>query len=179
MQLGFFFDQTRCIGCQTCVVACKDWNDLPAETVHWRRVTTYEEGKFPDVSVVHVSVSCNHCGRPACAEACPENAIQKREADGVVLIDPKTCTGCRDCENACPYHAIHFRSDDAPIAEKCNFCQDRLANGEVPICVAACPMRALDSGSCENLCSYQGTTRTTKHLPDGDQTTASLFIRVK
>lgn len=179
MQLGFYFDQTRCVGCQTCVVACKDWHDLPAETSRWRRVTTFEEGKFPDVRVSHVSVSCNHCQRPACLEACPEGAIQKRDDDGVVLIDSEKCTGCRDCGSACPYDAIQFRSEDAPVAEKCSFCADRLERGEVPICVAACPMRALDAGPCEVLSGYPGATRAAQHLPDGVQTTASLFVKPK
>jgi len=137
MQLAFYFDQTRCIGCHTCVVACKDWHDLPAELVSRRRVSTYEEGKFPDVGVHHVSVSCNHCEKPACAEACPEDAIYKREADGVVLIDAEKCTGCRACEDACPYGAIQFRPEEGAVAEKCCFCEDRLADGEIPICVVS------------------------------------------
>ena len=179
MQLAFSFDQTRCIGCHTCVVACKDWNDLPAGPVNWRRVDTYEEGKFPDVRVYHVSVSCNHCEKPACLEACPEDAITKREADGVVLIEAEKCTGCRTCESACPYGAIQFRPGDDAKAEKCDFCADRLAVGETPTCVGACPMRALDSGDIEQLSGAPGLSRGEKHLPDGSQTTGALLIKAK
>jgi len=179
MQLAFYFDQTRCIGCHTCVVACKDWHDLPAELVSRRRVSTYEEGKFPDVGVHHVSVSCNHCEKPACAEACPEDAIYKREADGVVLIDAEKCTGCRACEDACPYGAIQFRPEEGAVAEKCCFCEDRLADGEIPICVSACPMRALDCGDFDSLAGRPGATRSVRHLPDGAQTMASLLIKPK
>jgi len=83
VQLAFYFDQTRCTGCHTCAVACKDWHDLPAELVQWRRVSTCEEGKFPNVLVRHLSISCAHCASPACAAACPEDAISKRPGDGL------------------------------------------------------------------------------------------------
>lgn len=179
MQLAFYFDQTRCTGCHTCVVACKDWNDLPAELVNWRRVDTYEEGKFPDVKVYHVAVSCNHCEKPACAEACPEDAIYKREGDGVVLIDEEKCTGCQICGDACPYGAIQFRPGDDAMPEKCTFCADRLEGGEAPICVLSCPTRALDCGDIAELSSRSGVTRGARHLPDGAETTAALLIKAK
>jgi anaerobic dimethyl sulfoxide reductase subunit B (iron-sulfur subunit) len=180
MQLAFYFDQTRCIGCHTCVVACKDWNDLPAELVHWRRVSTFEEGAFPDVKVFHLSVSCNHCVRPACIEACPEEAISKRESDGVVVIESERCTGCRLCENACPYGAIQFRSEDEEVkAEKCTFCTDRLENDEPPVCVAACPMRALDFGPMDELLKKPDVVRKIEYLPDGADTTGALIIKAK
>jgi anaerobic dimethyl sulfoxide reductase subunit B (iron-sulfur subunit) len=180
VQRAFYFDQTRCIGCHTCVVACKDWHDLPAELVYWRRVSAREEGKFPNVKVSHLSVSCNHCERPLCAEACPEDAITKRESDGVVLIDAEACTGCRTCESACPYGAIQFRSDDEDaVAEKCNFCVDRLDRGEVPVCVASCPMRALDCGPLDELSGRPGVTKQTRYLPDPAQTGPALLVKQK
>jgi anaerobic dimethyl sulfoxide reductase subunit B (iron-sulfur subunit) len=179
LQLAFYFDQTRCTGCHTCVVACKDWNDLPAELVNWRWVNTYEEGKFPDVRVYHVTASCNHCEKPACAEACPEDAITKRDPDGIVLIDKEKCTGCRVCEDACPYGAVQFRSDETPLAEKCTFCVDRIDNAESPVCVAACPMRALDFGPLPELSKRPGVVRQIKHLPDAAKTTGALVIKPK
>ncbi|RJP69455.1 MAG: 4Fe-4S dicluster domain-containing protein [Candidatus Abyssobacteria bacterium SURF_17] len=179
LQLAFYFDQTRCTGCHTCVVACKDWHDLPAELVNWRRVTTHEEGTFPNVKVNHISLSCCHCAQPACAEACPEDAIYKRDADGVVLIDAERCTGCRVCEDACPYGAIQFRPDDGSKAEKCTFCADRLEGGEAPICVASCPMRALDFGPVESMRAKPEVAAYVAHVPDSAQTTGWIFIRPK
>lgn len=176
MQLAFYFDQTRCTGCHTCAVACKDWHDLPAGSVHWRRVSTFEEGKFPNVTVSHLSVSCAHCASPACLAACPEDAIYKREDDGVVLIDVQKCTGCRACESACEYGAMQFRSDDAR-AEKCNFCVDRLEKGEPPICVAACPMRALDFGDFASLKQRPGVGGSVPHLPDATRTSGHLAVK--
>ncbi len=179
LQLGFYFDQTRCTGCHTCVVACKDWHDLPARGSNWRRVTTHEAGKFPNVDVSHLSVSCAHCERPACAEICPEEAIYKREADGVVLIDAEKCTGCRVCEDACEYGAIQFGPNGDSRAEKCTFCVDRLEKGESPICVSACPMRALDFGDIKTLSNRPEVVTNVQPLPDATKTGASLFIRPK
>ena len=87
MQLGFYFDQTRCIGCFTCIVACKDWNDVPAGPASWRRVITIEKGTYPDLFVAFLSTACYHCANPACSAACPVGAISKRDNDGVVIVD--------------------------------------------------------------------------------------------
>jgi anaerobic dimethyl sulfoxide reductase subunit B (iron-sulfur subunit) len=179
LQLAFYFDQTRCTGCHTCVVACKDWHDLPAGGSNWRRVTTYEEGKFPNVKVSHLSISCAHCAEPACAEVCPEDAIYKRKEDGVVLIDAEKCTGCQVCESACEYGAIQFRPNGEAKAEKCNFCVDRLEKGEPPICVSACPMRALDFGSAKALASRPGVVTEFPNLPAVAKAGASLYIKPK
>ena len=92
MQLGFYFDQTRCTGCCTCVVACKDWHDVPAGPASWRRVITIEEGDFPNLFVAFLTTSCCHCDQPACISVCPVQAIYKGE--GQVLIDYKRCINC-------------------------------------------------------------------------------------
>ena len=87
MQLGFYIDQTRCIGCHTCAVACKDWHDIPAGPVKLVRVTTIERGKYPRPFLAYLPVHCFHCENPACIAVCPVNAIGKREHDGVVIVD--------------------------------------------------------------------------------------------
>jgi len=140
---------------------------------------TYEEGRFPDVKVSHVSLSCNHCLTPKCAEVCPEGAIGKHEKYGVVLFDEGKCTTCRVCEGACLYGAIQFGNDADAKAEKCDFCLDRLEKGEDPICVAACPMRALDFAPYDELSQKAGATVGIRYLPNSAKTTAALFVRVK
>jgi anaerobic dimethyl sulfoxide reductase subunit B (iron-sulfur subunit) len=127
--------------------------------------------------VTHLSVSCAHCEQPACAAACPEDAILKRENDGVVIIDAGKCTGCHVCESACEYGAIQFRSDDA-VAEKCDFCVERIGKGEAPVCVAACPMRALDFGEYESVRKRPGVNGGA-HLPDGAKTGGHLVVKPK
>ncbi len=155
MQLGFYFDQSRCSGCFACVVACKDWHDIPAGSVFWRRLITTEEGRFPRVSVAFFSVSCYHCARPLCLEACPVGAIRKREEDGIVVVDRDSCLGLGkcggSCREACPYGAPQFGEEADHRMQKCDLCQERWAEGKKPICVQACPMRALDAGSLEEL----------------------------
>jgi anaerobic dimethyl sulfoxide reductase subunit B (iron-sulfur subunit) len=160
MQKGIYFDQTRCTGCQTCEVACKDWHDVPAGLSKWIRVTTREEGQFPDLSVSFLVNCCYHCLRPACVAACPVQAVTKREEDGIVLVDRDACIGrekCGLCLEACPYKAPQFRAEPNSRMEKCDLCSDRWGEGKKPICVDSCPTRALDAGPLEELKIKYGT----------------------
>ena len=162
MQLALYVDQTRCTGCYTCVVACKDWHDVPAGPASWIRVTTIERGKYPNPFVAFLPVTCFHCAEPACIDACPANAISKREEDGVVVVDAEACLGkdsCEACLEACPYDAPQFGAEDNPKVQKCDFCLDRWAEGKDPICVAGCPMRALDAGPIENIEAKYGAVK--------------------
>jgi anaerobic dimethyl sulfoxide reductase subunit B len=152
---AFFVDTQVCTGCKTCMVACKDKNNL-APGVRWRRVYEYSGGEWSsdpdgtfrqDVFAYYLSVSCNHCERPICVEVCPTTAMTQGE-DGIVTVDQKKCVGCRYCEWACPYGAPQY-CDDKGIMTKCDFCRDELKAGGVPACVAACPTRALTFGEFE------------------------------
>lgn len=179
MQLGFYFDQTRCTGCFTCVVACKDWHDIPAGPVSWTRISCIEKGKYPDLFAAYLRTSCFHCTNPACVSACPAGAITKREEDGIVLVDRAQCLGndsCGLCLEACPYNAPQFESEDEATMEKCNLCEHRLAQNMAPICVEACPMRALDVGPMEDLIAKYGNEReTTGFVPSSDCIPSVIF----
>ena len=83
-QIGFYFDQTRCTGCYTCSVACKDWYDTDAGPVNWMRIQAIEKGKFPNVFLAFMASPCFHCEEAPCIAACPADAITKRESDGIV-----------------------------------------------------------------------------------------------
>lgn len=162
MQLAFYFDQTRCTGCYTCVVACKDWHDVPAGPASWRRVTTIEKGKYPELFVAFLSISCLHCAEPACVAACPTDAISKRNKDGIVIVDQEACLGkdsCGFCLSACPYGAPQFGPEDDAKMQMCNLCLDRWQEGKKPVCVAGCPTRALDAGPIEEMESKYGKIR--------------------
>jgi anaerobic dimethyl sulfoxide reductase subunit B (iron-sulfur subunit) len=155
MQIGFYFDQTRCTGCSACRVACKDWNDIPAGPENWMRVCYTEKGKFPKPFVSYMIAPCWHCAEPLCAAACPVDAITKRPKDGIVLVDSDACLGKAECDvkclKACPYDAPQFGPEDNAKMRKCNFCLDRHLKGKLPDCIEACPVRALDAGPLSEL----------------------------
>ena len=182
MQMGFYFDQTRCTGCYACVVACKDWHDVPAGPASWRTVTTLEQGKYPDVFVSFFTTSCFHCAEPACLAACPAGAIAKRSEDGVVVVDQEKCLGkdhCDLCLQACVYRAPQFGAEDNAKMQMCNLCLDRLDEGKKPICVAGCPMRALDAGPLEELKALYGDSEQAEGFVYSEDLKPSVVFKPK
>ncbi len=148
-------DTTICTGCRACQVACKAWNDLPAEKTKFRskgdgyenppalsgrsytRITFHEildDGGNLDRSVF-VKWQCMHCEEPACVSACPVAALQKVKGEsgsaGAVVYDVEKCLGCRYCMLACPFNVPTFEWDKTvPKIQKCTFCADRLEAAE-------------------------------------------------
>ena len=118
-QYGFFIDSSRCTGCKTCELACKDYKDLTPE-VSFRRIYEYAGGDWQEdngvwhqnVFAYYLSISCNHCEDPACTKVCPSGAMHKRE-DGFVVVDEDVCIGCRYCHMACPYGAPQYNETKA------------------------------------------------------------------
>jgi anaerobic dimethyl sulfoxide reductase subunit B len=153
-QLAFYLDQDGCINCRSCQMACKDLHDLPVG-VNWRRVTTLEEGRYPDVVAYHLSMACNHCAEPPCVDVCPTGALEKRVEDGVVTLDADLCGGCRACIAACPYDAPQYDETTGKVG-KCDFCLDFVAQGEPPTCIAACIMRVLHFGEVADFAETRG-----------------------
>jgi anaerobic dimethyl sulfoxide reductase subunit B (iron-sulfur subunit) len=154
-QIGFYFDQTRCTGCYTCLVACKDWHDIDAGPVNLMRLVTIEKGTFPDLFVAYLASPCYHCENPACILACPADAIVKRDSDGIVVVDRDKCLGKKECGmrclKACPWDSPQFGLEDNAKMQKCDLCLDRFESGQRPICIEACPMFALDAGNLKDL----------------------------
>ena len=182
MQMGLYFDQTMCTGCYTCIVACKDWHDVPAGPASWMRLKTIEKGKYPDPFVANMVNLCFHCAEPACVSACPAGAITKREQDGVVVVDREACLGkddCGDCLEACPYKSPQFGVEKNALMQKCDLCLDRLEESKKPICVDGCPMRALDSGPIEELRAKYGDAREAEGFVYSDKLKPSVIFKPK
>lgn len=181
---GFYFDASKCTGCKTCMVACKDKNNLPVG-MNFRRVTEFSGGNWrqdratgawhQDAFAYYLSISCNECSDPACVKVCPTKARFKRAEDGLVLIDPKKCIGCGACLAACPYGAPQL-DREARKMRKCDTCLDRREKGLNPVCVDACPQRALDFGPIDELRKKYGDCAAIAPLPDASVTKPNLVI---
>ena len=119
MRLGLVVDLDKCVGCNACAIACKQWNTSGTSGsltdyrpygpdpsgVFFNRIRHYETGTYPENKTVHFPMSCMHCEEAACVTVCPTGASYKREEDGIVLVDPEKCMGCNYCAWACPYGA--------------------------------------------------------------------------
>ncbi len=139
---GFIFEPSRCTGCEACRLACGFTNALPLGH-DWRQVLAFNAAGVPQVPRFHLSLACNHCTHPACADACPAQAYRKDPGTGAVLIDDTACLGCSYCSWACPYDAPRLDAVEG-VMTKCTFCQPRLEAGLKPACATACPTGALD-----------------------------------
>jgi DMSO reductase family type II enzyme iron-sulfur subunit len=219
-QLTFVTDLNKCIGCQTCTVACKKlWTSGPGQDfMYWRNVETapgmgyprnwvskgggYKNGElqkgkvpamidygvpfkfdyagrlfegkagrvrpsptprtapnwdedegagdYPNNSYFYLPRMCNHCAKPACLEACPNDAIYKREQDGIVLIHLDKCKGTQQCVSSCPYAKPYFN----PVSNKsnkCIGCFPRIEKGVATACVAQCVGRAMHVGFIDDV----------------------------
>lgn len=183
-QYGFYFDSTRCTGCRTCEMACKDYNDLPANYA-FRRVFDYEGGDWKDNAdgtfeptswAYHVSMACNHCAMPACVANCPQGALEKDADTGLVSRDEEKCIGCGTCVKSCPYEVPVVDTETMKSA-KCDGCVSRVAEGKMPICVDACPLRALEFGDIEKLrAAHPGTVDGIAPMAPPDATKPSVAI---
>jgi len=132
-------DSTRCIGCQSCAVACKRENRVPLGVFRsW--VKSVEKGRFPSVTRRYLPINCNQCENPVCVTVCPVKATYQRD-DGIVLVDPHRCIGCQYCKAACPY-SVRYLDPHRHIISKCFFCHHLVDKGQQPACVTACPAGA-------------------------------------
>lgn len=150
-QRGFLFDPNRCLGCRTCIMACAAGNSLPPG-VYLRNVQMQEFRKGAQVIKYYLSTSCNHCANPECFRLCPEQAFRKRQ-DGIVIFDQGKCTGCGTCTRGCPFGAPTVNPATGKVI-KCDLCYEKLDEGEMPFCIEACPVQALNLIDISNAASH-------------------------
>jgi formate dehydrogenase iron-sulfur subunit len=140
-QYAFEVDLDRCSGCKACVTACHNLNGLDDQEV-WRDVGLLVGGTSSHPVQQHVTTACHHCLEPACLTACPVNAYEKDPRTGIVKHLDDQCFGCQYCILACPYDVPKYHPAKG-IVRKCDMCSTRLAAGEAPACVQACPSQAI------------------------------------
>ena len=135
-------DLNRCTGCLACTVACKAINgvDVGNFWIKTLRIgphpTEGGSGHFPDVEMYFLPVQCQHCENPECVRVCPTEASHIAE-DGTIQVDKEKCIGCQFCAMACPY-GVRYLNEEERVVEKCTLCEQRIAQGELPQCVAQC-----------------------------------------
>lgn len=140
-QYAFEVDLGACSGCKACVSACHSLNGLD-EGESWRDVGAVVGGSKGSSMQQTVTTACHHCADPACANGCPTLAYEKDADTGIVRHFDDQCIGCRYCELKCPYDVPKFNAR-LGIVRKCDMCHGRLAEGEAPACVQACPNEAI------------------------------------
>lgn len=165
-KVAMLIDESKCIACCGCQVACKQWNNLPPnEEIEnrgsyenppdlspntWTRIkfTEYEEGdKFQWLCSTQ---GCMHCTDSACVEVCPTEALKHHPEFGFVTLEQDRCNGCGYCVQFCPFSIPQLEITNTFTGEgktsKCNLCQGRVTNGMIPACVKACPSGTLSFG---------------------------------
>ena len=186
MKKAIVIDTSKCMGCRGCQVACKQWNQLPADSTTftgsyenpprvspstWMRVTFQEEETDKGIKWFFGNQRCMHCSDAACEIVCPVGAIYHTDA-GSVDINFDKCIGCNYCAANCPFKVISFdRKTDLPT--KCTFCYDRLANGYQPACANACPTGAIQFGDRGDLINQ--ASRKVMALQQNGNANASLY----
>jgi formate dehydrogenase iron-sulfur subunit len=167
-----YVDVTKCDGCKACMVACKNWNDLPAEVTEFQgsvqshakttadtwnvlQYIEHENGKG-DLEYLFRHSSCMHCKEAACEKVCPENAISYSKF-GSVVIDEDKCVGCGYCVENCPFEVISLKTykdkngKEYKKSQKCTMCTDRLEEGLQPACVTTCHTDAMQFGKKDEM----------------------------
>jgi formate dehydrogenase iron-sulfur subunit len=186
--MGFFTDSTLCIGCKACEVACKQWNDLPADGLEWTgrsydntthlSATTWRHVSFTEhaqadggVRWLFNSDVCKHCTAAPCQEACPTGALIRNEFDDV-YVQADICNGCGYCVSACPFGVLS-RSEADGAVHKCTLCYDRQKEGIEPACAKACPTDSILFGPVSQLRAH--ARRRVQDLHARGETNAYLY----
>lgn len=140
-QYAFEVDLDSCSGCKACVVACHALNGLE-ENESWRDVGLVHGGSRASPFQQTITTACHHCADPGCLNGCPVLAYEKDPVTGIVRHLDDQCIGCQYCMLKCPYDVPKY-SERLGIVRKCDMCHNRLAEGEAPACVQACPTEAI------------------------------------
>ena len=168
-QVAKLIDESKCIGCKACQVACMEWNDLRDEVGHnigvydnpadltpnsWTVMKFFEvEAEKGRLEWLIRKDGCMHCEDPGCLKACPSPGAIVKYANGIVDFISENCIGCGYCVTGCPFDVPRISKEDSK-AYKCTLCSDRVAVGQAPACAKACPTGAIQFGSKSDMKDY-------------------------
>lgn len=141
-------DLNKCLGCEACITACIEENDIPYNAGLRSSMNRIVTGEFPNVSLHYMHRICQHCDNPPCVHVCPTGASYKTKEEAV-LIDYDLCIGCKYCMVACPYFARYFHPE-RKTPDKCTWCYHLLKKNKLPACVETCPAKARMFGDLDN-----------------------------
>ncbi len=156
--IGLLIDVTKCIGCERCVSACVDANNLNKKQAEKDKATVPDGLSANRLTTVHqlsedrfAKKACMHCLEPSCVSACLVGGITRAE-NGSIVYDPDKCIGCRYCMLACPFHVPRYEwNSTVPFMVKCELCEERVQNDQLPACVETCPEQAIQFGERNEL----------------------------
>jgi len=172
MDKAVLYDSTKCTACRACQVACKGWNELPAETttnqgtyenpadlspLTWLKIEFREAAPGGQMRWLFTRRACMHCTDAGCIRVCPTGALYHDE-NGFVGYNKDLCSGCGYGIEACPLNVPRSTGNiitGISKMDKCTFCTtpglNRIAEGDSPACVTTCPTGALTYGDRETL----------------------------
>ncbi|RNC67521.1 MAG: 4Fe-4S dicluster domain-containing protein [Desulfuromonadales bacterium] len=165
-RVGFLIDTSRCIGCRSCQVACKQWNkltvdetrnegtfenprDLTSQLYNRIRFVEGDDGKG-GVKWSFFNERCLHCGEAGCMKVCPAPGALYRTHEGIVGYNAEKCISCKYCVSACPFNVPRYGGKEEKVS-KCHLCLDRVQGGIAPACAKACPTETLKFGRRDDL----------------------------
>jgi len=170
IEVAKLIDVSTCIGCKACQAACMEWNDIrdeigsnvgvydnPANLTEnsWTVMRYAEVEEAGRLEWLIRKDGCMHCADPGCLKACPSPGAIVQYANGIVDFHEENCIGCGYCITGCPFDVPRISKKDGK-AYKCTLCSDRVAVGQAPACIKACPTGALQFGSKEQMKDYAG-----------------------
>lgn len=168
-EVAKLIDESKCIGCKACQVACMNWNDLRDDIgtnvgvydnpqdlspSSWTLMRFFEvETEKDKLEWLIRKDGCMHCEDPGCLKACPSPGAIVKYSNGIVDFISENCIGCGYCVTGCPFNVPRISKADNK-AYKCSLCSDRVAVGQAPACVKTCPTGAISFGSKEDMKIY-------------------------
>jgi formate dehydrogenase iron-sulfur subunit len=168
-QVAKLIDESKCIGCKACQVACMNWNDLrddvgtnigvydnPSDLTptSWTVMKFFEvEPKDGSLEWLIRKDGCMHCEDPGCLKACPAPGAIVKYSNGIVDFISENCIGCGYCVKGCPFDVPRISQKDNK-AYKCTLCSDRVGVGLEPACVKTCPTGAITFGTKDDMVTY-------------------------